>query len=69
MSDRGWFEVTVYRIGESANKAPSDTFTAHTLSVRPDGNLKIEWEGGSHGFTAGSYDRLELKRVVPARAK
>jgi hypothetical protein len=44
MSDRGWFEMMVYRVGESANKAPSDTFTAHTLSVRPDGNLKIEWE-------------------------
>jgi hypothetical protein len=37
------FELTVYRIGESANKAPSDTFTAHTSTVRPDGNLKIEW--------------------------
>jgi hypothetical protein len=59
MGDRGWFEVTVYRVGESANKAPSDTFTAHTLTVRPHGNLKIEWEGGSHGFTAGSYDRLK----------
>jgi hypothetical protein len=58
MSDRGWFEVTVYRVGESANKSPSDTFTAHTLTVRPDGNLKIEWEGGGHSFTAGSCDRL-----------
>lgn len=44
MSDRGWLELTVYRIGESANKPPSDTFSAHTLSVRPDGNLKIEWK-------------------------
>jgi hypothetical protein len=69
MSDRGCFEVTVYRIGESANKAPSDTFTAHTLMVRPDGNLRIEWEDGSHGFSAGSYDHFELKRVVPVRAK
>jgi hypothetical protein len=35
MSDRGWFEVTVCRVGKSANKAPSDTFTAHTLTVLP----------------------------------
>jgi hypothetical protein len=33
------------------------------------GNLRIEWEGGSHGFTVGSYDRFELKHVVPLRAK
>jgi hypothetical protein len=41
MGDSGWFEVRVYRVEESANKAPSDTFTAHTLTVRPDGNLKL----------------------------
>jgi hypothetical protein len=41
MSDRGWFEVTVYRVGESAHKAPSNAFTAQTLTVRPDGNLKL----------------------------
>ena len=28
MSGFDWFEVTVYRVNESANKAPSETYKA-----------------------------------------
>jgi hypothetical protein len=68
MSDSNWFEVTVSRINESANKAPYETFSGHTLKIGPDGSLTVTWEGGSHGFSAGTYDSFEFKRLrVPTR--
>jgi hypothetical protein len=68
MSVSGWFEVTVYRVGESAHKPGSETYTADSLTVSPDGGLTIKWDGGSHGFTVGSYDSFEFRRVrMPER--
>jgi hypothetical protein len=65
MSDSGWFEVTSIGSERAPTSRPSDTFPAHTLTVRPDGNLKIEWEGGGHSFTAGSYIALSLSASCP----
>jgi hypothetical protein len=68
MSDSDWFKVTVYRVGESANKAPSETYNAHSLTVSPDGHLDIKWDTGSHGFSVGAYESFEFTRVkVPLK--
>jgi hypothetical protein len=33
MSDSNWFEVTFYRVGESAHKSASETHKAHSLTA------------------------------------
>jgi hypothetical protein len=68
MSDTNWFEVTFYRVNESAHKAPSETHKAHSLKLTPDGQLTIQWDGGGTSMTGGSYDSLEVKRFrMPTR--
>jgi hypothetical protein len=54
MSDSNWFEVTFWRVNESAHKAPSETHKASSLTLAPDGQLSIQWEGGSQTLTAGT---------------
>jgi hypothetical protein len=62
MSGSNWFEVTFWRVNESAHKAPSETHKASSLTLAPDGQLSIQWEGGSQTLTAGTYDSFEVKR-------
>ena len=57
------YSVKVSRINESAHQSPYVTWTAHSVTVKPDGTLLIEGEKGSHVLSGGLWDGFELKGI------
>ena len=57
------FTVTVSRINESANQAPYETLSGHTLKISPDGTLSIEGQNGGRSFSGGLWDSFEVKML------
>ena len=62
MSDTNWFEVTVFRVNESAHKSPTEVHKAHTVRLDPDGTLNVKWESGGHSYGATTFDEVHIKR-------
>jgi hypothetical protein len=57
------YSVTVSRINEGMNQPPYETWTAHTITVTPNGSLSIEGAKNGHTLTAGLWDGFEVKRL------
>jgi hypothetical protein len=57
------YSVTVSRINEGINQSPFETWTAHTISVTPDGSLSISGVSSGRSLSAGLWDGFEVKRL------
>jgi len=64
VSSKDHFRVTVSRVNESANKDPYVTVSGFSLTVREDGGLSIEGEGGGRSFGEGTWDGFEFARIA-----
>ena len=59
MDNRNRYRVKVSRINEDA----SFTMEAHTVTLRPNGDLQIRGEMLGKSFSFGSWDGVEIKAI------
>lgn len=61
------FVASADRINEGAHDSPTLTMRAYSVHADERGNLNIEGENLSRGFTAGLWESVTVKRVAVPR--
>lgn len=57
------YRVTVSRIKELAHQDRRFTMEAHTVTLMPNGDLEIRGQNLGKSFSAGLWDRVEIKTI------